>query len=278
MDPPTTTPIRARDARPVERRHAAESDATALATRPISVVITVRDDAWRLRNALTRLASWCERTGRSADVIVVDDGSKDDVSQLALCHAIRFNRLRVLRNEERGGKGSAVRAGLCAAQERAVLVCDSAFATPLEDAERLLKEIDDGAAVAVGSRSVRGATILRPERWKLRMFSALLGWLARELVPTGIADASPSLIALDTEAVRPLVLRCGVDGHVWAVELFAHALRAGLSVKEVPVRHAGDPRARLKVIGATFEMMRELTRLAARLNAIDATSGVKRTP
>ncbi len=271
MDPISSTGL-AREPRRTVRRGPDPAVSSAPSTQSLSVVIPVRNDAARLKNTLSRLSSWIERTGRVADVVVVAQGGSRSVADVILAFSACFRRLRVLENAGGTGRGAAIRIGLAAAQEPVTIVCGADLATPFEDAEALLGAIESGADLAVGSSRVRGATILRTAPLKRRAFDALLAFVAGDLVPSRVADGNPGMIVLHANRIRTLLPACRVDGDAWAVELYAVMRRAGLAIKELPVRYTADRRARFAFWSSTFEMMRELTRLAARLRAADGAS------
>ncbi len=273
MDPQSTTGL-LRDARRTTRRARSASTDAPIAARSLSIVIPAHGDAPRLRAMLPRLSSWIERAGRIADVIVVNADGDRAVADVALGFAASFHRVRTLKSDARGGRGAAIRMGVAAAQEPAVLVIGTDLPTPFEDAEALLAALDNGADVAVGSRVMRGATILREEPLRVRVFNGLLRFLASDLVPCRVEDLNPSAIALRVPRVRPILHGCRIDGHAWAVELYSLARCAKLEIAEVAIRHTGDRRPRFAFWSATFEMMRDLARLAARLRARAAAAGI----
>ena len=98
--------------------------------------------------------------GRTYEVLIVDDGSKDGTSDLALKLAISNPDadVRIVTLEKNVGKGGAVRHGMIHARGRRLLMADADGASRFEDLEALWKEMDkiapnDEAAVVVGSRA-----------------------------------------------------------------------------------------------------------------------------
>jgi len=117
---------------------------------------------------------------RTFEIIVVDDGSRDDTSSVALRfskdHSTDSNRgkgksknkgidLKVVKLPRNRGKGGAVKAGILGSSGRRILMVDADGASKFEDLEKLWKDMDtlldthkggksrEGKAVAVGSRA-----------------------------------------------------------------------------------------------------------------------------
>jgi dolichyl-phosphate beta-glucosyltransferase len=100
------------------------------------------------------------RRTRTHELLIVDDGSKDDTSALALKLAAQnpTTDIRVITLEKNLGKGGAVRHGMLHARGHRLLMVDADGASRFEDLEVLWKAMDALApenepAVVVGSRA-----------------------------------------------------------------------------------------------------------------------------
>lgn len=104
---------------------------------------------------------------RSFEIIIVDDGSKDDTSSVALKYISSNPQykpidLRVVKLEKNRGKGGAVQAGFLGARGRRILMVDADGASRFADLEALWSDLDKlekstpeakGRGIAVGSRA-----------------------------------------------------------------------------------------------------------------------------
>jgi dolichyl-phosphate beta-glucosyltransferase len=226
----------------------------------LSLVIPAFREAARLGPSLQRVARWLEAWGQPAEVVVVDDGSRDETAEVARAHAPLFARLRVLRHAANRGKGAAVRTGVLAAQGRLVAFADADLAAPIEALSRLLAALERGADVAVASRRTQGADIARQQPLARRVAGHAFRGLVRAIVPTGVSDTQCGLKAFRREAARHLASRARLDGWAFDVEWLARARRSGMSVAEVPVRWSDDPRSALVLRRAAVQMLRDLLR------------------
>jgi len=177
-----------------------------------------------------------------AQVIVVDNGSADRTAEIA-----RARGAEVVA-ERRRGYGQACLAGLAALAPEIDVVAfmDADGSDDPSDLARLLEPIARGQAeLAIGSRvlGVREADSLTPQQ---RFGNRLATFLLRLFYGARYTDLGP-FRAIRRDALERLDMRDTNFG--WTVEMQIKALRAGLRVKEVPVRYRRRRGGRSKVSG-----------------------------
>jgi dolichyl-phosphate beta-glucosyltransferase len=212
-----------------------------------------KDEERRLGAALARLLDYAAGLGFPVEIIVVDDGSTDRTAELAREAAARALRqaqgatgrvsLRLLRHERNRGKGAAVRTGALAANGDYVLYLDADGATPPEETPKLLRELDAGADVAIGSRVLPGGGDMRASQpaWR-RMGGRLFALARRRLILADVQDTQCGFKAFRREVARDLFSRQRLEGWSFDAELLFLAQRLGYTVRQAPVewRHVGD--------------------------------------
>lgn len=150
-----------------------------------SCIIPTRDRCELVQEAVTTVLAQ-ERP--AAEIIVVDDGSRDDT---ALRLAARFPRVRLLRLDGRG-PGMARNAGAAAASSEVLMFLDSDDHWQPDHAGRLLAVLERGFAVAYGPTRnldlISGGEFAIPaagEELEGDCFAALLRWCF--MVPSAVA-------------------------------------------------------------------------------------------
>ncbi|KIM67075.1 glycosyltransferase family 2 protein [Scleroderma citrinum Foug A] len=113
-----------------------------------------------LETTLTHLNSSVSNSSRTYEILIVDDGSKDDTSAFALKLARQYAQsdIRVITLDNNLGKGGAVRHGMLHGRGHQLLMVDADGASRFEDLEQLWANMDEiapqnEAAVAIGSRA-----------------------------------------------------------------------------------------------------------------------------
>jgi len=96
----------------------------------LSIIIPAYNEESRLPATLERIASYLQDSGREAEVLVVDDGSKDGTAAVAEYFQIKIPLLRVVSNGVNRGKGFSVRRGMQEARGRFALFTDADLSAP----------------------------------------------------------------------------------------------------------------------------------------------------
>jgi dolichyl-phosphate beta-glucosyltransferase len=210
----------------------------------LSVVIPAFNEEGRLPESLARVLAYLERRGDPFEILVVDDGSKDRTVERALAVS---PSVVVVRNPQNRGKGHAVRRGMLLARGRRRLMTDADLSTPIEELERLLSRMDEGADVVIGSRALPGARIeVHQPRYREslgRLFNLLVRWL---VVP-GLHDTQCGFKLFTEQAARVFeVVR--LDGFCFDVEALFVARRRGLRIAELPVTWRNDAATRVTTL------------------------------
>lgn len=199
------------------------------------------------------------------EAIVVDDGSRDSSSDvLRQEESMTPGLAPLIREAPNEGKGAAVAAGVERASGELVLVSDVDLAAPLPEARKLLRAIDDGADVAIGSRALDRSHVTGiPLRRRLmgRAFNSLV----RAMSGLPYRDTQCGFKLFRTPVARRLLQEQLTPGFAFDVEILMRARRAGLRVDEVPIEYHHDPDSTIAAASASLKMAWDVARLAWRL-------------
>ena len=200
----------------------------------LSIVVPARDEEHRIGSLLLQVARFLESRADSAEVIVVDDGSRDATAAVAEGHAELFDALRVVRLTEPTGKGAALRTGWLAARGALVLTTDAGMPTPLTAIAQLEPSLRRGCDIVIGARA-RSSTGRTVGTRLARLVSRGFAMIAATLVPTGIRDTQTGFKLLRGPIARELTRLAEVDGRAFDVEILALGRQLGMRIGEVEV-------------------------------------------
>src|SRR5208283_5165101 len=108
----------------------------------LSVVIPAYNEEDRLRRHLPGIVEFLQSKGRPFEIIVVNDGSKDDTARVTEEFAKTHPMVRLISLSPNRGKGGAVKAGMLEARGRFVLFTDADQSTPITEVDKLLVKLE----------------------------------------------------------------------------------------------------------------------------------------
>lgn len=229
----------------------------------ISVVIPAYNEERRLEPTLLEVVDYFRALQRSAEIIVVDDGSRDGTAALTTRLAQRYPEIRLIRLAANRGKGHAVRTGMVNSRGAVVLFADADGATPIGEVERLEEALRGGADIAIGSRALHAEGVQVRARSYRRLIGRLFHLLVSALTVRGFQDTQCGFKLLSATAAHNLFSRMRMDGFSFDVELLLMARRQGYHVAEIPVNWSHQPGSRVNLALDSLRMARDLFRIRA---------------
>lgn len=233
-----------------EYSHPAFMDAAHTAAAPyLTIVIPVLNEAENLPILAERLTDALEKLGRTYEIIIIDDGSRD-ASFTILTDLARTNpHLRVVRLRRNFGQTAAFSAGFDRARGEVVVTLDADLQNDPADIGMLLERIDAGYDVVSGWRAHRQDPFLNR-----RLPSIIANWIISRVTGVHLHDFGCSLKAYRTEVLSEIRLYGELHRFIPAI-----ASWQGVAVTELPVHHAPRQFGKSKYgIGRTLRVILDL--------------------
>jgi len=229
-------------------------------TEPIgySVVIPAYNEAERILPTIGAIAAHLSSLEKPWELIVADDGSTDNTVELL--NDLALVNMHVLVAEKNGGKGSAVRRGMLASQGRVILFADADQSTPIEQFGDLLARLDDGADIAIGSRSADGASVANKSAVR-KVLSKGLNLLVRFGFGVPFADTQCGFKMFTAGSAELLFRRQLIDEFSFDLEVLYLARKFGLRVDEVPVEWIDAPGSTVDAGKVALEFLRDMAQI-----------------
>lgn len=233
-------------------------------TIEISVVIPAYNEAQRLEPTLRSIVAYFRARRRTTEIIVVDDGSRDQTADLVVRLARELPEIRLIRLDTNRGKGHAVRTGMLDTRGALALFADADGATPISEFGRLEAAIQAGADIAIGSRALHSDDVHVQARAHRRIIGRIFHLLVRTLTVRGLRDTQCGFKLLTDRATHDLFPRMRMDGFSFDVELLLAARRRGYKIAEIPVNWNHIPGSRVNLIFDSLRMAGDLVRIRTR--------------
>lgn len=226
-----------------------------------SIVIPAYNEGRRLPATLERILAYLTAQDWNAEIIVVNDASRDNTSEVVRRFAEKDSRLRLIENPGNRGKGYSVRNGMLHARGDICLFMDADLSSPMSEAPKLFDAIAQGADIAIGSRWLR--TELQTERQPVyrQVFGRIFNLALRVILGLRFADTQCGFKAFRREAAQLIFPLQKIERWGFDPEILFLAQRAGLRIEEVPVLWAHSEGTRLHPLRDGLHMFVEVLRI-----------------
>jgi dolichyl-phosphate beta-glucosyltransferase len=233
---------------------------------PFSLVIPCFNEAARIGDTVRAAFDYLATVSPASELIVVNDGSTDATSTIAREALLETKmQARLLENFPNRGKGHAVRKGLVAAQNPIALFSDADLSTPLEETPKLVEPVANGDVdLAFGSRALDRSLIGHHQPWRREQGGRVFNLLVRLTTGLPFWDTQCGFKAFRLDVCRPILEAARIEGFAFDVELLYLAHRAGLRLREIPVRWNHHEGSKVQFLRDSLRMLREVITIRVR--------------
>jgi glycosyltransferase involved in cell wall biosynthesis len=221
------------------------------------------------KGVLDKIGNYVHHTPAIKEVIISDDGSTDNTKKLIKKEYLpEYPIFRLLENEHKG-KAQTLISAILAAESEYVLFTDIDLATPIEEVEKMIQEIEKNTDIIIGSRNDtrEGAPLTRKIMAKGMIFirSFIIGL-------KNIKDTQCGFKAFRTDAAKKIINSLVVFKNTQSVEgssvsaafdlefLFL-ASKMGMSITEIPVIWKHVETKNVNFITDTLETLQDILRI-----------------
>jgi glycosyltransferase involved in cell wall biosynthesis len=219
----------------------------------LSIIIPSYNEESRLPATLERIAAYLSDSGREAEVLVVDDGSKDGTAAVADYFRIKIPTLRVVSNGVNRGKGYSVRHGMQEARGRIALFTDADLSAPIEEAGKLIDALES-YDVAIGSRAMDRSLISVHESPFREFAGIIFNKIVRIILWLPFVDTQCGFKAFQRESCAVLFEQQTIERFGFDPELLYLARHHELRVVEIPVRWGHSPATKVSMLHDSIQM------------------------
>jgi glycosyltransferase involved in cell wall biosynthesis len=229
-----------------------------MAVPELSLVFPVCDEEDNVGPLLDSAVALGRRLGHSFEIVVVDDGSRDESARrIAEANALH-PEIRAVHHASNRGYGAALRSGLREARGALVFFSDADLQFDLDEIERLLAHTGSFDIVA-------GYRAPRRDPWGRRVLAFGWGALVNALFGLGVRDIDCAFKLFRREVLDAIPIAS--LGAFINTEMLVRARAAGFRIRQVPVTHrprragrasGGSPRVIARALLELATLYREL--------------------
>jgi glycosyltransferase involved in cell wall biosynthesis len=216
----------------------------------VSVVVPLFNEAENVHALHHQLYRAMVLTGRTWEVIFIDDGSIDNTYPLLRDLHYQDAHVRVIRLRRNFGQTAAMAAGFAAARGSVIVCMDGDLQNDPNDIELLLKTLDDDYDLVSGWRVNRQEGF-----WLRRLPSRVANWLISKITGVHLHDYGCTLKAYRADVVKELRLYGEMHRFIPALIGGNGARITEIPVQHHPRRHGSSKYGLSRTVRVIFDLM-----------------------
>ena len=230
----------------------------------ISIVVPAYNEEKRIKRTLNKIYDYFEKSRLQFEIIIVDDGSKDDMEKVVKEFAQTHSEVKLIKYEKNKGKGAAVKTGVLASKGNLVLFSDADLSTPIEEFEKLKQAIDKGYDIAIGSRGLPESRIFIHQS-KSREFSGkLFNFFIRIFIKLPFEDTQCGFKLFKHNVTEQIFPQLTIFRFVFDVEILWLARKFNYKIKEVPIVWENSNKSSVSFFSTSPSVMKEMIKIYIR--------------
>jgi dolichyl-phosphate beta-glucosyltransferase len=223
--------------------------ANLMAGKKLSVVIPAYNEAHRITKTLLSVSEFLQKQSFDYEILVVNDGSKDETAKVVLELEPRIKNLKLINNQTNHGKGWVVKQGMLEATGDVRLFMDADNSTTVDQVMPMLPYFDQGDDIVLGSRRIKGSVIAVRQPWFRDFLGGAFRLIVHIFVPLGVTDSQCGFKAFSAKAARAIFPKQAIFRWAFDVEILAIAKKLKFKFVEVPVKWVDDSESHVKFSG-----------------------------
>jgi dolichyl-phosphate beta-glucosyltransferase len=222
----------------------------------LSIVIPAHNEESRLPPSLAKIDAFLKTQPYQAEVIVVENGSKDRTVEVAQAFAADHPYVRVIEAPVRG-KGLAVKVGMLEAIGDYRFICDADLSMPIEELASFLPPQVNNCDVIIASREGKGANRVGEPEYR-HMIGRINNWIIKLTILRGFEDTQCGFKMFNRKAAEDLFEVQQMTGIGFDIELLFIAKKRGYKIRQVPITWYFDADSRMRLVGDSMYLLAEI--------------------
>ena len=229
----------------------------------LSIIIPAYNEEIRLPNTLEQVTSFLNTQAYPAEVLVVENGSRDRTLEIARDFSQRFSYVKALHVDGRG-KGLAVKYGMQQATGDYRFICDADLSMPIQEVNRFIPPELPVMDVAIASREAPGAVRYNEPLYR-HLTGRFFNLVVRLLALPGLQDTQCGFKCFRGAVADEIFPLQTTNGWSFDVELLFIARQRGYKIVEIPVPWYFSAESKVRIFHDLYKVGLDL--IAIRRNA-----------
>ncbi|HLC85534.1 MAG TPA: dolichyl-phosphate beta-glucosyltransferase [Candidatus Nanoarchaeia archaeon] len=221
----------------------------------VSIVIPAYNEEARIGTTMKEVLSWIDQQDLDVDIIVIDDGSKDQTVEKA--RQIADKRVSVVSYHPNQGKGFAIKTGVKHATKDLVLFLDADHSIPISHLNEFISQLKD-AQVVIGSKALKSTEKIKKQKPHREILGRCFNLLVRIITGLRFKDTQCGFKLFTKEAAKRIFANVRVRRFSFDVEALYLAKKFGFKVKEMPITLTERETSRVSIVFDSLSMLKDV--------------------
>ena len=231
----------------------------------LSIIIPAYNEEKRIGATLDKIHSFFKTKNYDFEVMIVDDGSTDRTAGVVAASGLaKEGKLSILKNRSNRGKGFSVKNGILNSNGEYLLFTDADLSTPIEDVDKLLKEISKDYDIVIGSRALKDSAVMVHQSCYREFMGKVFNFFVKTLLIKSFNDTQCGFKLFKREPAREIAREMLINGFAFDVEMLYLAKIKGYKVKEAGVAWENSSDSRVKLFRSPINMFLDLFEIKAK--------------
>jgi len=201
----------------------------------ISVIIPVHNEQANILDALEKISFFLERKYSDYEIIVSEDGSKDNTLKIAQEFAKKNKKIKVIHSSRKLGKGGGIIQGLKKSHGEIIAFIDADLSSGTMELEKVVNAVSTGCDIAIGSRNMKQSKIIKDRPVIRKIAAKAMNMITSTMFGLSVSDTQCGLKAINRKSLDKILPSLTKTGFEFDVELLLRAKQMDMKIKEVPI-------------------------------------------
>lgn len=223
----------------------------------LSIIIPTYNEEQRINATLTKIFYFLEGININSEVILIDDGSKDNTVKIA--ERFKKGNLHILKNGINMGKGYSVKRGMLYANGDLLLFSDADLSTPIEELINFLKYAGE-YDVLIAARNLEGSKVSKQPFFRSTL-GKIFPFFVKFILVKGISDTQCGFKMFKRECAKKIFKKQRINRWSFDAEILFIACKYNYKIKQIPVVWNNDKRTKINQFTDPPKMFLELLKI-----------------
>ena len=232
--------------------------------KSISIIIPCYNEENRIKKTLQKLQEYLLKSALNYEIIIIDDGSKDNTFEIVKLLSFKNQNIKIIRNKVNRGKGYSVKKGVFSAGNKYeyIYFTDADLSTPIEELEKFIYTIQQGNFdIVIGSRALADSKIIVHQPFYREIMGKIFNKFVKLLCIKDFSDTQCGSKLFKTEVAKKIFSISKIHRFAFDVEILYIAKSHNYKIKEIPVKWINSFGSKVHPFFDSFRMLMDLFKI-----------------